>query len=350
MVSCRLVRRATPPLAAAACATLAACTPAPVVWDDGEERRVDPPAVSAATGAPAAAADSLVRTLVSSMEQGPMTTSGTAVDGQRYRATPGERRPPDRVAVAFAPPDPTGTRCPASLRLARAPRPAGGAPAGHAMPVAMAAASPAALAPGVVAVWWAARPDQSAALYLSRTADGGRTWGAPLPVDTLDRSESGCDRPAPSVAVDSTNGYVHVAYSMRAPEGPGVFYAHQMDPRAAFERPQVIVYGDRPAATSVSSRGDRVVVAYEDPNTGGRPFVSMALSRTAGHVWAERVPVTGGSVAAERPVVALRGRDQLLLGWVERTAPRVLSGTDDPRVAVNALPSGVVVRVGRLRE
>jgi hypothetical protein len=218
------------------------------------------------------------------------------------------------------------------------------------MAMAPAAAAGAGSAPGVVAVWWAARPDGSAALYLSRTSDDGRTWSAPLAVDSLDRSEGGCDRPAPSVAVDSLNGYVHVAYSMTAPEGPGVFYAHQMDQRAAFERPQVIVYGDRPAATSVTSVGDRVVVAYEDPNTGGRPFVSIALSRTAGHSWAERVPVTGGSVAAERPVVALRGRDEVVLGWVERTPPRTLEGTDDPRMAVVALPSGVVVRVGRLRE
>lgn len=343
MVSCRLARRAGP-LAAAACAALAACTPDPVIWDGGQERRLEPPPVSAASGAPLAAADSLVRATVWSMEHGPTATPGAAA----------ALRTPDSVAVAALPPDPAGSRCPASLRMAGAPRPAapiaGGAMAahaGHAMRMPPAGAPP---APGVVAVWWAARPDRSAALYLSRTTDGGRTWAAPLPVDTLDRSEAGCDRPAPSVAVDSVNGYVHVAYSMVAPEGPGVFYAHQMDPRAAFERPQVIVYGDRPAATSVSSRGDRVVVAYEDPNTGGRPFVSLALSRTAGHTWAERVPVTGGSVAAERPVVALRGRDQVLLGWVERTAPRVLEGTDDPRAAVAALPSGVVVRVGRLRQ
>jgi hypothetical protein len=224
-----------------------------------------------------------------------------------------------------------------------------------AMPAAPAAAAPAAAAPtaagpAAAAVWWAQRADRSAALYLSRTSDGGRTWTAPLAVDTLDRSESACDRPAPSVAVDAANGYLHVAYSLRAPEGPGVFYAHQMDPRGPFERAQVIVYGERPAATSVASAGERVVVAYEDPNTGGRPFVSLALSRTAGHSWAERVPVSESNVAAEHPVVALRGPDEVVLGWVERAAPRELATTDDPRAAVTALPSGMVVRVGRLRE
>jgi hypothetical protein len=153
-------------------------------------------------------------------------------------------------------------------------------------------------------VWWAARPDGSAALYLSRTADAGRTWGPPLAVDTLDRSESGATAPRRASPIDAANGYLHVAYSMRAPEGPGVFYAHQMDPRGPFERPQVIVYGDRPRPRASPRSGERVVVAYEDPNTGGRPFVSLALSRTAGHSWAERVPVSERNVAAERP----RGR------------------------------------------
>jgi hypothetical protein len=122
-----------------------------------------------------------------------------------------------------------------------------------------------------------------------------------------------------------------------------------MDPRAPFEPPQVIVYGDRPAATSIVSDGDRVLVAYEDPNTGGRPFISLALSRTAGHTWAERFAASEGSMSAERPRVALRSRD-VLLGWVERTAPRELVTTEDPRAATTPFPTGVVVRAGRLRE
>ncbi|WP_348246247.1 hypothetical protein, partial [Salmonella enterica] len=79
--------------------------------------------------------------------------------------------------------------------------------------------------------------------------------------------------------------------------------------RAAFEPPQVIVYGARPATTSVVSAGDLVLVAYEDPNTGGRPFISVAVSRTAGHTWAERFAASEGSMSAERPLVRVRGDD-----------------------------------------
>ena len=318
--------RALPALALGG--TLAACVADPVVWDDAAERHLPAPA---ATGvmvpdqAADAAADS---TVYAALHPAPHT--GARTDDIRQVTTPEVDDP---------------QACPHSVRTGWARDQL------------------------VAAVWWSARRDGSAALLASRSADDGRTWSRPTPVDTVDRSEAACNRPAPSVAVDSANGYLHVAYSMEAPEGKGIFYAHQMDPRAPFERPQVVVYGDRPAATSVASAGDLVVVAYEDPNTGGRPFVSLALSHTAGHSFAERFAASEGSMSAEHPVVAVAARaaggpgagapgagatgagaPRVALGWVERTAPRVITGTDDPRSVTNALPSGVVVRVGQLRE
>ncbi|MDF1505676.1 sialidase family protein, partial [Roseisolibacter sp. H3M3-2] len=200
-----------------------------------------------------------------------------------------------------------------------------------------------------VAAWWALRPDRGADLMAGRSTDGGRTWDAPARVDTLDRGGAGCERPAPAIAVDAENGYVHLAYSMAAAEGRGVFYAHRMDPRAAFEPPQVIVYGDRPAQTAVASAGERVLVAYEDPNTGGRPFVSLAVSRTAGHTWEQRFAASVGSMSAERPRVRLAG-GRVALGWVERAAPREIATTENARTTTLPYPTGVVVRVGTLRE
>ncbi len=301
--------------AIAAATALAACAADPVVWDEAAERHLPPPA---ATGAvvPDVAADSAAASgVVAALRAAPRAAVGTA--GAPAAAAPDTAGHPLPTAA-----DPGA--CPTSLRLATGPN--------HV----------------VGAVWWSVRADHSGALRASRSTDGGHTWAAPVPVDTVDRSEAGCDRPAASIAVDSTNGYLHVAYSMEAPEGKGVFYAHQMDPRAGFERPQVVVYGDRPAATSVASEGDLVAVAYEDPNTGGRPFVSIALSHTAGHSFAERFAASAGSMSAERPVLALADR-RVALGWVERVAPRRIEAADDPRTATTALPSGVVVRVGRLR-
>ena len=178
------------------------------------------------------------------------------------------------------------------------------------------------------AVWWRARADSSAALLAARSDDGGRSWGPPAAVDTLDGASLGCARPAPAIAADSTNGYVHVAYFLVAPEGAGVFFAHSMERGAMFHAPVVIVFGERPAAVSVAARGDTVAVAYEDPNGVARG-IGLALSVTLGHIFERRLPlVSSPSVPATSPQVAL-GPRTVAVAWVERNE--------------------MVVRVGRLQ-
>lgn len=285
-----------PLLVAALVAPLAACQPHPVEWNDAAERHALVPPPSAANPSPDRTADSVLR------------------------ATLRVAAPTDTLPAAVR--DAMGPGCPASVRVARGKGDERGA------------------------AWWALRANGSALLVASRSADAGRTWSAPERVDTLDAGAAACVRPAPAVAVDSTNGYVHVAYSLAAPEGTGVFYAHRMGPTVRFEPPQVIVYGDHVVATSVASDGDRVAIAYEDPNTGGRPYVSLALSRTAGHSWAERFAVSSAAESAERPGVTVRGRD-VSVGWMARATPRRLTPLDDPTAGTGG--GVVVVRVGRLR-
>jgi len=118
------------------------------------------------------------------------------------------------------------------------------------------------------------------------------------------------------VAVDGANGYVHLAYALVGPEGPGFFYAHQMDPRAAFEPPIPIVYGERLGSAQVTTDGDYVAVVYEDPNSGSRPRIAIAMSRTAGHLFERRVTVNAGLSPASDPFVAVRGA-ALVVGWSE---------------------------------
>lgn len=156
-------------------------------------------------------------------------------------------------------------------------------------------------------------------------SDSVNPWRGPVNVDTLDqgagdanaveRGAVGCDRAAPGLAVDARNGYVHVAYALNAPEGPGVFYAHQMDPRAAFEPPIVMMYGDRRmGAARVAVSGDLVAVAFEDPNaplSHGR--IGLAISRSSGHVFEPRVDASKGGRAVD-PYVLLRGR-AAVVGW-----------------------------------
>ena len=164
------------------CVLLAACTPDPVKWDS--ERRSDTPVPA----------------------------------GSRLTLQGGDL---PAMAAAWTPPRlPSGTpRCAGSLVAA----PARGDTA--------------------FAAWWAPRADSSALLVVARSDDGGLNWRHPEVADSTDKGRTGCARPAPFIAADTTNGYVHVVYFMVAAEGPGVFFTHSMGRGVMFHSPVPVVYG-----------------------------------------------------------------------------------------------------------
>jgi hypothetical protein len=169
----------------------------------------------------------------------------------------------------------------------------------------------------IYSVWWSHRGSGRAVLVSARSDDAGGTWSHSVPVDTTDRSVSGCDRPAPAIAADARSGYVHVTYFLSGPDGPGVFFAHSMDRGEMFHSPVPIMYGAHPSATAVAAADDVVVVAFEDPNTE-RAHIALAVSRTWGHIFSrERPEASGGTATAERPLVALR-HPLVAVGWRDR--------------------------------
>jgi len=108
---------------------------------------------------------------------------------------------------------------------------------------------------------------------------------------------------------------VHVAYFLEPAAGSGIFFAHSMDSAATFHAPVPIVFGRNPSHVSVAARGDRVVVAYEDPNAE-HPLVGVALSNTMGHLFENRTQATTDNASAIRPTVRL-GNDSIFLWWTE---------------------------------
>ena len=184
--------------------------------------------------------------------------------------------------------------------------------------------------PDVYGAWWMVRDDSSAVLMAGRSTDGGQSWGMVQPADTLDRSRRGCARPAPAIAADSSTNYVDFAYFLEAREGPGVFFTHSMDARqlgvgdGVFHSPVPVVYGDNPARVSVAARGDRVAVAYEDPN-GDRASVGLALSGTMGHIFEQRLLVSQSDLPASDPSVTLHG-DSVVVQWIERVDSSSVGG------------------------
>jgi hypothetical protein len=186
-----------------------------------------------------------------------------------------------------------------------------------------------AVGPGTSAAgWWSVRPDSSAVLYVSASADAGETWGTPTAVDTTDVSSNGCRRPPPSVVTVGED--VYVAYSMAAPEGTGVFFAHTMS--GMVHSPVPVIYGDRLVPTAIAADAKRVVVAYEQPN-GTRRQVDVAISVSQGHLFETHTTASRSVDNATAPMVAMRD-SAIAVSWLTR--------------ARDESPAARVVRVGRM--
>jgi hypothetical protein len=153
----------------------------------------------------------------------------------------------------------------------------------------------------------------------------GAPWEAPVIADSTDRSRRGCGRPPPAIAADARSGYVHVAYFSEPPSGSGVFFAHSMDSAATFHAAVPIVFGNTPSRVSIDAHGDRVAVAFEDPNAR-QPMVGVSLSATMGHIFERRVTASSPNGRARQPVVRLAG-DSVRLWWSEYSANPAVSAT-----------------------
>lgn len=252
-------------------AALGACVPQPVEWDAEARRREG------------AVADTAVLVL-----------DDSAADGVRFEAQWTPPSWPEEPAV-----------CAPTRRAVRA------------------------LGDEAYASWFIVRPDSSVVLRVARSDDGGRTWAPAVTADSMDAGRAGCDRPVPYIAADSANGYVHLVYFLDAREGAGLFFTHTMERGALFHEPVPIVYGDRPSQAAVASRGDTVVVAYEDPNSR-LPRLGLALSRVQGHIFEHRVPASDETGEARTPRVALRGT-RLVVAWTATAR-----GGSAPRTAIRA--------------
>ena len=174
------------------------------------------------------------------------------------------------------------------------------------------------------ATWWASRSDSSALLMASRAMHGG-PWEAPVIADSTDKGARGCGRPAPAIVADAKSGYVHIAYFIEPSSGAGIFFAHSMDSAATFHSPVPIVFGKNPSRVSIDAEGDRVVVAYEDPNAN-QPMIGVSLSATMGHIFESRMQATSSNGRARQPVVRLSG-DSIHLWWSEYSANPSVSAT-----------------------
>jgi hypothetical protein len=153
----------------------------------------------------------------------------------------------------------------------------------------------------------------------------GGPWESPVVADSTDRGRRGCGRPPPAISADAGSGYVHIAYFLEPLAGAGVFFAHSMDSAATFHAAVPIVFGNNPSRVSIDSEGDRVIVAFEDPNSV-QPMIGISLSGTMGHIFENRMRATSENGRARQPVVRLDG-DSIRLWWSEYSPNPAVSAT-----------------------
>jgi hypothetical protein len=184
------------------------------------------------------------------------------------------------------------------------------------------------------AAWFIARPESSVVLVVSRSTDDGATWGMHVVADERDRGRRGCSRPRPALHADTASGYVHAAYFIEPTDGAGVWYTHSLERGALWHQTIGVLYGEEPASVSIASAGDTVLVAYQHPGSGGTRL-GLAISRAAGHTFAERLRVVRANGTVRDPRVALRA-GRVALAWTERTTPHDSSGLVRTRLRAGA--------------
>jgi hypothetical protein len=118
---------------------------------------------------------------------------------------------------------------------------------------------------------------------------------------------------------------------MTASEGTGVFFAHFLG--SMVHSPVAVIYGDRVVPTAIAAEGNRVAVAYEQPN-GSRHQVGLALSSSQGHIFETHTTASRDIDDATSPAVALAG-NTIAVSWL---SPRPGDTT-----------STRVVRIGHIR-
>jgi hypothetical protein len=185
----------------------------------------------------------------------------------------------------------------------------------------------------VYAAWRKVYPGNRRAVVVARSADGGRTWAVPVAAQRDGWVIDGCPHAGPSLQVDAA-GRVHVAWWSGKQGAAGVFYARSDDGGRTFGAPVPIGVAEysRPAHVqmavtdgaapngstpnaSTPDAGPTVVLAWDD-GTVQQPRVMVRVSRDGGATFAPAVPASASGRPATFPVLALSG-GQITLAWSE---------------------------------
>ncbi|AHG87690.1 putative cytochrome c biogenesis protein [Gemmatirosa kalamazoonensis] len=177
----------------------------------------------------------------------------------------------------------------------------------------------------VYAAWRKVFPGNVRQVVVARSADGGRTWAAPVAAQRDGWVIDGCPHAGPSLQVDAA-GRVHVAWWTGKEGAAGVFYARSDDGGRTFGAPAplgVATYS-RPAhvqlaldaAPNAAPNAEPTVVATWDDGTVRQPRVLVRVSRDGGATFGPASEASAPGRSATFPVLAAHA-GRVTLAWNE---------------------------------
>ena len=208
----------------------------------------------------------------------------------------------------------------------------------------------------IYVAWRAILPGDVRDVVVTRSSDGGTTWGVPARVRADGWVYPGCPHAGPSLEVDA-RGVLHVAWWTGKEGEAGVYYARSDDGGRSFSAREMEV-GKRasPAHVQLALGGEGAVYVAWDDGLGVMPRVLGRRSRDGGRRFGPVELLSEPGVAASFPVVAVHG-DSVAVAWSQTTAAehraKLAAQVDmrDPE-AVMQLPrvgqSEIWLRTGRL--
>ncbi|MGH7719750.1 MAG: exo-alpha-sialidase [Gemmatimonadaceae bacterium] len=172
----------------------------------------------------------------------------------------------------------------------------------------------------VYVAWRAVLPGNVRDIVLARSSDGGATWNEPARVHADDWVFDGCPHAGPSLQVGD-DGRLHIAWWTGKEGAAGVFYARSQDGGKTFGEPVPLGMADlsRPAHVQLALGARDVVAASWDDGTRQLPDIALRLSRDGGRSFAPAQRLSAPGRVAGYPVLAIAG-DELMVAWSEQSA------------------------------
>lgn len=158
-------------------------------------------------------------------------------------------------------------------------------------------------------------------IVVSRSADGGRTWGAPVKVHDDGWVFPGCPHGGPDLLVDAEN-VLHAVWYTGAEGRQGLYYGFSRDQGRTFSAPVPLVTDGSPVAQArlATAGTDAVWIAWEDRRTE-QLTIGLAWASNTGRfrrVDTQALPGTSPSMES------LGGR--MAVAWLDNETVRVRAG------------------------